>query len=297
MVNNSTFVVRFWGTRGSMASPGPKTCRYGGNTSCVEVAVDGQWLICDAGTGLRLLGLDWRKRPLPPKSVHLFLSHSHFDHIQGFPFFAPVFHADVSITLHDPTGRGDLMRERLFGQLVPEYCPVSTEHLAANVASRPFQDSLSLGPQLSVQTWQQPHPGASWGYAFESRGRRVVYATDSELDAELLNSNSAELADDQGRQFAPEVLRHYRDADLLIADSQYTTEEYRRRVGWGHPRLVTVVDLAIEARVRRLALFHHDPQREDDQLDQLVLQARNRVAEKRASLEVFAATEGAEITV
>ena len=297
MANKSTFVVRFWGTRGSMPTPGPGTCRFGGNTSCIEVNVDGQWLVCDAGTGLRLLGLDWRERPSPPKQVHLFLSHSHFDHIQGFPFFAPVFHKDVSITIHDPTGHGDQMRERLFGQLVPEYCPVSTEHLAATIESRPFRHRLSLGPELSVQTWEQPHPSVSWGYAFESRGRRVVYATDSELDAQLLGANPTDLSDDQGRQFAPEVLSHYRDADLLIADAQYTTDEYRCRVGWGHPRLATVVDLAIEARVRRLALFHHDPQRDDDQVDQLVLQARNRVAEKRASLDVFAAVEGAEIIV
>ena len=297
MVSESAIDIRFWGTRGSMATPGPNTCQFGGNTSCVEINAAGHLLICDAGTGLRLLGLDWRDRAAPAKSVHLFLSHSHFDHIQGFPFFAPVFVKDVTITVHDPTGTHDLMRQRLLGQLVPEYCPVSTEYLSATIEAQPLMRTLTLGTDLSVATWEQPHPGGSYGYRFESRGRRVVYATDCELDAQLLNPRPTELTDAESRQFAAAVLNHYRDADLLIADAQYTSDEYKRRVGWGHPRLATVVNLALQARVKRLALFHHDPQRDDQQVTDLVVQARNRVVAAHGTLDVFAAAEGAQISV
>lgn len=279
-----------------MATPGPGTCRYGGNTSCLEIETAGEWLLCDAGTGLRPLGLDWTKRDRPAKSAHLFLSHTHFDHIQGFAFFAPAFNKDVTITVHDPTERG-LMRERLLGQLLPDYCPVMPEHMVATIVSRRFERQMSLTADLSVRAWPQPHPGVSWAYAFESRGRRIIYATDNELDAELLNPNRAELSDDGERQFAPELVERYRDADLVIADAQYTTAEYQRRVGWGHPRIATVVDLAIAANVERLVLSHHDPQHDDSLMDDLVLQARARAAARSSRLEVSAAIEGAVVTV
>ena len=296
MASDKTFKLRFWGTRGSVATPGPTTCRYGGNTSALEIEVAGHWLICDAGTGLRPLGLDWLTRDPRPKSFDLFLSHTHFDHIQGFPFFIPAFHDDVTIAVHDPTELGS-MRERLMGQLVPDYCPVMPEYIAATIESRPFKHQVALGPDLIVRAWALPHPSVSWAYAFESQGRRIVYATDNELDAQLLNPRPAELSDDTERLFAPDVVAHYADADLLIADAQYTSQEYQRRVGWGHPRLATVVDLAIAANVKQLALFHHDPQHDDELMDHLVLQARERAANKGTRLEVFAAIEGASLTV
>jgi phosphoribosyl 1,2-cyclic phosphodiesterase len=288
--------LRFWGTRGSVATPGSKTCRHGGNTSSLEIEVAGRWILCDAGTGLRALGLDWLERERPAKAIELFLSHTHFDHIQGFTFFAPAFRKDVTITVYDPTEQGS-MRDRLLGQLLPEYCPVMPEHIGAKIESRRFKEQLALGTELLVRAWPQPHPAISWAYAFESRGRRIIYATDNELDAQLLNPGAADLSDDSERRFPPELIERYRDADLVIADAQYTSAEYKTRVGWGHPRFATVVDLALAANVKRLALSHHDPQHDDDLLDDLVLQARARAAAKSTRLEVFAAIEGATVTV
>jgi phosphoribosyl 1,2-cyclic phosphodiesterase len=258
--------------------------------------VAGQWLICDAGTGLRLLGVDWLARNPRANAIHLFLSHTHFDHIQGFPFFAPAFHREVTITVYDPTEQGQ-MRNRLMGQLVPEYCPVLPQYLSATIESKRFSERMTLSPSLSVEAWQQGHPGVSWGYAFEANGRRVVYATDNELDARLLNPNPLELTDQSQRQFPPELVARYRDADLVIADAQYTTEEYSRRAGWGHARMPTTVDLAIAANVKRLVLFHHDPQHDDGLMDDLVLQARERAANASTHLDVCAAIEGSTLIV
>lgn len=296
MASEPVFRLRFWGTRGSIATPGPKTCRYGGNTSALEIHSPDHWILCDAGTGLRPLGLDWFTRQRANKQVQLFLSHTHFDHIQGFAFFGPAFRKDVTITVHDPTDAG-VMRNRLLGQLAPEYCPVMPEHMAARIESRRFEQQMTLGADLRVRAWAQPHPGGSWAYSFESHGRRIVYATDNELDAQLLNPNPVELGDDAERQFPPELIERYRDADLVIADAQYTTEEYRTRVGWGHPRIATVVDLALACNVKRLALSHHDPQHDDDRMDDLVLQARARAAASSTRLDVFAAIEGETIVL
>jgi phosphoribosyl 1,2-cyclic phosphodiesterase len=292
-----TITVRFWGTRGSIAAPGSDTCRYGGNTSSVELQIGDHFVVCDAGTGLRALGLDWLQRSQPQTSVHLFLSHTHFDHIQGFPFFAPAFRKDVTIYLYDPTGRSDSIRNRVLGQLVSEYCPVSTRDLAAGVVAVPFHRSVALGPNLSVQAIEQHHPGGSWGYAFESDGRRVVYATDSELDAQLQNGKSVGLPAEDERSFLPPVIAFYQNADLVIADAQYTDAEYSACRGWGHPRFSTVVDLAIAARVRQLALFHHDPRHSDTDLDSIVQQSRDRAKRRGSAVEIFAAEEGSQVSL
>jgi len=292
-----TNTLRFWGTRGSIATPGPDTCRYGGNTSTVELRIGEKFIVCDAGTGLRALGLDWLARPDPKSMVHLFLSHTHFDHIQGFPFFAPVFHKDVAINLYDPTGRSESNRERILGQMVPAYCPVTTDHLAARIDSMPFSHRMDLGAGVSVQALQQDHPGGSWGYAFESDGQKVVYATDSELDAQLLNADSAHITPGEERRFAPEVLAFFKDADLVVADAQYTDEEYQTRRGWGHARFITVVDLAIAAHVRQLALFHHDPRHTDTDMDGILEQARARARLRESDVKIVGAVEGEQIVL
>ena len=292
-----TLTVRFWGTRGSIATPGPETCRYGGNTSSVELQMGQRLIVCDAGTGLRQLGLDLLQRSRRPTEVHLFISHTHFDHIQGFPFFAPAFQKDVTIFLYDPTGRADSIRDRILGQMAPAYCPVALRDLAANIASVPFDRRTSLGSDLAVEAVEQIHPGSSWGYAFEHDGMRLVYATDCELDMRLLNADSEHLGLQDERRFAPEVLAFYQQADLVIADAQYTDEEYRSRRTWGHARFTTVVDLAIAARVRRLALFHHDPRHTDRQMDDILAQARERAQKRGSDVEILAACEGAEISL
>jgi len=295
VASNLTTKVRFWGTRGSIPTPGEATCRYGGNSSSVEIEFDGVTLLCDAGTGLRTFGIDWLARASRATELHLLISHTHFDHILGFPFFAPIFRKEVTIFLHAPQDRKGSLREQLFGLLKPEYCPVSVNNLGASVVEVPLDRRAQLTNHLSVESIAQEHPGGSFGYALTTNQQRIVYATDSELDAQLLNANAADLSPEDERRFAPEVLRFYEKADLVIADAQYTDEEYRTRRGWGHPRFITVVDLAIAARVRRLALFHHDPRHSDTDVDEILAQARNRAAQRGAKLEILAAAEGSAI--
>ena len=249
-------------------------------------------VICDAGSGIRMLGIDWVKREPRPSEMHLILSHTHFDHILGFPFFAPLFRKDITLYLHAPEGQEGSLRERLFGMLVPHYCPVSVQNLAANIIEVPFDHRAKLTNRVTLESMAQNHPGGSFGYALRNNGQRIVYATDSELDARLLNANSAELKPEDECRFAPEVLNFYRDADLVIADAQYTDEEYATRRGWGHPRFITVVDLAITARARRLALFHHDPRHSDADMDEILSQARRHATMRGAKVDIFAAVEG-----
>jgi phosphoribosyl 1,2-cyclic phosphodiesterase len=292
-----TFSARFRGTRGSVPTPGSATCHFGGNSSCVELQVDGALLICDAGTGLRQLGLGWRKRPVQETHAHLFVSHTHWDHIQGFPFFAPAYNKEVTLHLYDPWGQGDIVRQRLLGQLVPEHCPIGTGDLKARIETAALVDGATIADRVTVHTIRQNHPGGSWAYAFESAGRKVIYATDSELDLELLNPSEVEQDPEQDRICPDHLVKFMQGADLLIADAQYTDEQYRTRRGWGHSRLFTVVDLALAAHVKRLALFHHDPDNSDAQVQQMAELAQARAKQRGSDIEIFAAQEGAEITL
>jgi phosphoribosyl 1,2-cyclic phosphodiesterase len=174
---------------------------------------------------------------------------------------------------------------------------VGVRDLAAQIVEVPFERRTNLSARLQLEAIKQIHPGGSWGYAIRHEGKRIVYATDSELDLQLLDANSITLSADDERHFPAEILQFYDDADLVIADAQYTDEEYVPRRGWGHPRFVTVVDLAVTARVRRLALFHHDPRHSDAEMDQILEQARQRARQRGSDVEIFAAAEGLALEV
>jgi phosphoribosyl 1,2-cyclic phosphodiesterase len=199
--------------------------------------------------------------------------------------------------LHDPAGNSGTLRQRMLGQMVPEYCPVAVRNIRANIISVPFDQSVTIEHGIHVETIKQPHPGGSWGYAFEHAEQRIVYATDSELDALLLDPQSTDFSPRDDRRFPPELLAFFEDTDLLIADAQYTDEEYEVRRGWGHARFSTVVDLAMAARAKQLALFHHDPLHSDAQMDRIVTEARNRAREGSCRLEIFAAEEGSTVQI
>ncbi len=287
-----TFIVRFWGTRGSIPTPGGKTRRYGGNTSCVELEIDGQLLICDAGTGLRELGLDLAARSTSPVEAHLFFSHTHWDHIQGFPFFVPAYHAGSRLHVFEATPDDPRFTRLLLGQMQSDYFPVGFSDLGARIATRHFENSVTQLGQVRVEMREQTHPGRSFAYAFEALGKRVVYATDNELDLVLTNPEQAAKDPEHLRMLPAELLAFIAEADLLIADAQYTDEEYARKVGWGHSRVATVVDLAVQAGVKQVALFHHDPLHSDEQIDHLLLDAQKRASLRGSKVEIFAAREG-----
>lgn len=283
--------VRFWGVRGSIPTPGARTRRYGGNTSCVEVRADDELLVFDAGTGLRELGVHLLRKAQPKRTVHLFLSHPHWDHIQGFPFFGPAYVDSTTIYVYGPKG-DEKNYQLLSGQMANAYFPVRFSDLGAKIVSRSFAGTSVKAGAATVSAFGQQHPGGSMGYRVDFDGRSVVFATDSELDQLLLEPKKVNANPDAVRRLPAELIEAVRGADLLIADAQYTDEEYPHKVGWGHPRASTVVDLAGQAGVRQLALTHHDPMHSDREIDLIVMECQERAEALGFELEVFGAREG-----
>jgi phosphoribosyl 1,2-cyclic phosphodiesterase len=292
-----SYFVKFWGTRGSIPTPGHATRKYGGNTSCVEIRVGDRLLICDAGTGLRELGLDLQARGITPIRGHFFFSHTHWDHIQGFPFFSPIYDPANTFTIYGEPGEDNRVHRLLSGQMRAEYFPVDFHQLASTLLKGTLNEDVNDIDGVRVKTWAQPHPGGSVAYSFEAEGAKVVYATDSELDERLLNAEDVERNPAVMRQLPQDLLDFVADADLLIADAQYTDEEYPSHVGWGHARASTTVDLALQGRVRQLALFHHDPMQSDRDMDAKVNTCRDRAAANGSDLVIFGAREGLELKI
>jgi phosphoribosyl 1,2-cyclic phosphodiesterase len=294
----SVFYVRFWGTRGSIPTPGVGAKKYGGNTSCVEIRVDDTLFICDGGTGLRELGVDLMRRSAAPITGHLFFSHTHWDHIQGFPFFTPAYLSQNTFHVYG-TAEGDRRTyELLSGQMRSvEYFPVDFAELRSNVVASHIDDGRRRIDGVSVKIYEQTHPGRSWAWSFEKDGTKVVFATDNEIDL-AMNDEARVIADlDAPRRIPPELVEFVRGADLLVADGQYLDEEYPTKVGWGHPRATTVVDLAVQGNVKQLAIFHHDPMHSDADVDRKIVLCRERALRASKELVVFGAREGLELRI
>lgn len=285
--------IRFWGTRGSIASPGPRTVRHGGHTSCVEVAADdGTCLVLDCGTGAHELALALQRRTPRPPVGHLLIGHTHWDHIQGFPFFASLQEAGVEWRVHAPGDRAASLERTFAGQMSPEHHPVALGELAARMRFHALREGVFGVGGIRVRAQYLHHPALTLGYRLEADGAAVVYASDHEPHAVPL------AAPPGGDPVHAEDRRHVRflaGADLVIHDAQYTLAEYPARRGWGHTPVECAVDYALAAGARRLALHHHDPLRDDAAVDALVAAAHARVAAAGGSLTVFAAAEGLEM--
>jgi CheY-like chemotaxis protein/phosphoribosyl 1,2-cyclic phosphodiesterase len=288
--------IRFWGTRGSLAKPGPSTIRYGGNTSCVEVrTADGTLIILDCGTGAHDLGQSLVISGVHPIRGHLLISHTHWDHIQGFPFFAPLFVPGNEFDVYAPQGLGRRLEETLAGQMEYTYFPVTLGQLGATIRYHDLAEgAFDLGT-VQVTARYLNHPGLAMGYRLEAGGVAMVYATDHEPHS----PHQPEAADPtQAVPIHREDQRHVEfltGADLVIHDAQYTLEDYPSKLGWGHSPAELAVDFAFAAGVKRLALFHHDPLRDDAAVDQLVERCRRRNV--AGGLDIFAAAEGQTIEV
>ncbi|CAN5592629.1 MBL fold metallo-hydrolase [soil metagenome] len=294
MSQNSSVFVKIWGTRGSIPTPGPLTRCYGGNTSCYELRFGDAIFICDAGSGIRELGNDLVTRGTTPLTAHLFLSHTHWDHVQGFPFFAPAYLPSSKIIVYDKSPIDSKFFRMLSGQMDGDYFPINFSDLKASITSDHLADGKREIAGVQVATFDQQHPGGSLGFAFSYAGVKVVYATDNEIDQLIVGdgrSNGSSVA----RTIARAQVDFVRDADLLIADGQYREDEYAAHTGWGHPSILTLVDLAAQANVKCLAVTHHDPDRSDKDVDALIDQARGRADALGSSVQVYAAREGVEL--
>jgi phosphoribosyl 1,2-cyclic phosphodiesterase len=273
----SSMVVRFWGVRGSVAAPGRETNRTGGNTSCIEVRCGGETLIFDSGTGLRPLGIALARKG--PVRASLFLSHYHWDHIAGLPFFAPAYDPKSELTIHGAMRRGRDVRQILSGQMIDPYFPVDLGVLNAHLRFVTLQDGgiAHLGAAV-VKAAELNHPGGALGFRLEYGGRSMVYATDFEHGT-AADERLVELA---------------RGADLMVFDAQYTPAEYEgngvvSKKGWGHSTYEVGAQLARRAGVKKLALYHHAPERDDRGIQKLAALA------KKLHQGAFAAREGLEI--
>jgi phosphoribosyl 1,2-cyclic phosphodiesterase/CheY-like chemotaxis protein len=293
---NSGTQVKFWGVRGSIPTPGPGTVRYGGNTSCVEVRAGGKILILDAGTGLRLLGqhlaAEFNGQPL---DLTLLLTHTHWDHIQGLPFFLPVYQPESHLRILGYEGARHGLDNVLTSQMESPYFPVTLSQVPANVQIEELKDlNFNIG-EMRVQAWFANHPGICVGYRLFTPGGSVVFFPDNESHAGHRHSKAQDAAQIFAEQEQQKLVQFLHGADLLIMDAQYNREEYQKHIGWGHGCLDDVVALAISAQVKRLYLFHHDPDHDDAKIDQMVALAREIVTEQKASLLVEAASEGVSV--
>lgn len=290
-----SYFVKFWGTRGSIPTPGKGTAKYGGNTSCVEIRCGDTLIICDGGTGLRELGLDLMRRGSAPVTGHLFFSHAHWDHIQGFPFFTPAYLPSNTFVIYGHLGDRSI-HSLLSGQMSSEHFPVKFDDLGAKILPGALPETLEIGA-VQVRHFRQWHPGSSLGFRFDYDGHSVVYATDNELDAGLENAAQVDADGDAERRLPQAFVDFCRGADLLICDGQYLDEEYEQKRGWGHPRISTVVDLALQAGVRQLAVTHHDPMHTDRDVDAKIALCQQRASRRPNAPVIFGARESMELRI
>ena len=303
--------VIFWGVRGSIPTPGSQTAKYGGNTTCFEVRLDdGRIIVIGAGSGIRALGNklvmeDLKKGPL---DLDLFVSHTHWDHIMGFPFFTPIYIPGNRIRVHGPVNIGDESLESVFAiQMSYNYFPMRADELSADITYEILkEDTFSLYDDVKVTTKILNHPVIDLGYRIEADGAVFVTVYDHEPFRNLFDGNPEdedydEVAKIEGEKAAKmnnmKVQQFIKGADLLIHDAQYTNKEYlASKIGWGHSPIEHVLHTSIKSGVKRLALHHHDPTRTDAELDLIERVVKKRAARiKSANIDVFMAREGLEV--
>jgi phosphoribosyl 1,2-cyclic phosphodiesterase len=294
--------VRFWGVRGSIPVPGESTVRYGGNTSCVEVRSDGEIIILDSGTGIRLLGLALDKEfGSRSMKLTLLISHTHWDHIQGLPFFSPVYNQKNLIRVLGYEGARAGLAKILASQMETPFFPVSLRELPSHLAIEELKETDFQIGKVEVRSKFANHPGICAGYRLFTKSGSIAYFPDNE-PYEALKLHVAPrggISEEEARDFATaeraKMVEFLEGCDVAIMDTQYTDEEYAKHIGWGHSSLGSVVALALDANVVKLVLFHHDPNHDDEMIDKMLEDARALVAGSGKPMEVEAAQEGAEI--
>ena len=283
------FTIRFWGTRGSIATPGLATNKYGGNTACTEVRCGDQLIILDAGTGIRVLGLSLlREFQQGPIKGHIFVGHTHWDHIQGFPFFAPAFNPGNEFSIYSLHGAEKPLDKVFRGQMDNDYFPVLLSDMKANLKFCELDSEVQLG-ETQVSYIFLNHPGLAVGFRISFAGRSLVYISDHENYGRLAPGGPSPNPMDL------EIARFAENAELLISEAQYTEEEYAQKKGWGHSTFLDALERAAQAKVKRLAIFHHDPSHDDAFLDGILEFCQQTIADRNYTFSCFLAQEGTSI--
>jgi len=297
--------LKFWGVRGSIPTPGKDTVRYGGNTPCLELRLDdNELIIFDAGTGIRNFG-DEMMNNGASLDAHLLITHPHWDHIQGFPFFKPAFISGNELTIIGTDRLEKSLSEIISEQMDRIYFPVQLHELKAKINFRPIREEGVIKLRgCTVKTMYVNHPGFTVGYRLEYNGKTLVYISDNEpydrkVAASLTNFEPIVKQKYDSQQGDPNqrVFDFCSGADLLLHDAMYTPEEYIDRVGWGHSHYLFALRVAAEAEAKKLILFHHEPTHSDDKVDDILRKSKNEVKKRGYKFECETAAEGMVVTI
>ncbi len=276
-------IIRCWGSRGSIAVSGRQYLKYGGDTTCIEVESDsGEVIVIDAGTGIRALG----KKLINSRSLNisLLLTHAHWDHLSGFPFFDPIYRKDSTIRVYGPQTTQNSLKRILSKTMTSPYFPVELDDISANISFLGMgNSSYSIGG-VHISTIPISHPNTGVGYRFAEDGKTFVFLTDNELTYTH-----------PGGLPCREYERFARGADLLYHDAEYRKDEYRKKKGWGHSVYLDTLKLAMDGGVKRLGLFHHNQERTDREIDDMVKDCRAKASARGSKLKCFAVGTGAEV--
>jgi phosphoribosyl 1,2-cyclic phosphodiesterase len=292
--------LKFWGTRGSISVPGRGTLRYGGNTTCVEMRADGEIIVLDAGSGIRSLGIALEKEfHSQPIKLSLLITHAHWDHIQGLPFFAPAYEKKNEIRVRGYDGVDMSFSEIMAEPMKAPFFPIAMRELAARIdIKRLTEMEFSVG-KVQVRARFVNHPGVCAGYRLFTSAGSIAFLPDHEPYQFLHSARASDISPEEAKKTAEGqrigLVDFLHGSDILILDAQYTDAEYERHVGWGHGSVSSAVSLALDAKVRRLLLFHHDPSHDDTMLDAMVDDARRLIRERGKDLKVDGAREGEEV--
>ena len=279
--------VRFWGTRGSIAVPGKDTILYGGNTCCLDIKLEsGKRIVIDAGTGIRALG-DYFIDRGETVDILLLITHIHWDHVQGFPFFDPVFNPASRISVDGAPAAMKGLKAIFDNKMGDGFFPVGFEDLKARIdyLGKLSHHSLNIDDTV-IEAIPLNHPQGGFGFRFQEGGKKLVFITDNEL-----------VKDAPAGKRPQDYIRFCKDADVLIHDAQFTPDEIDNHRGWGHSDYAATLDLGLKAQARRLILFHHAPSRKDADVDSIIEHCNNLAAENQHNIIIDAAKEGSEFTL